>query len=155
MRRIYAEDMPGEMATIAAAFASGPLEESLGAVGIVIQEGLAENFSRQADSGGSQWVDRVNESDIQHPMLIETGSLLAAATGTGPGSIRRVVGGRAVEVGVDKSVELGGIPGAAVHNFGHTFDTFTVPQREWLYASSETLDKAADAFALEAKKELF
>jgi|GEM_PF-3595793 len=153
--RTYAEDMPDAMARISARFQGGALEESLGAVGIVIQEGLARNISRQADSLGGQWPDRVGETDMPHPMLIETGALQGAATGTGPGSIRRVVQGRAVEVGVDKSVKLGGIPGAAVHNFGHDFGAFTVPQREWLYATDETIQEAKRVFAKSAKSELF
>jgi len=155
MKRVYASDMPAEMAEIAGRFDHGSFDKSLGAVGIVIQEGIARNFSRQTDSDGAPWPDRVGEDDIAHPMLIETGALLAAATGTGAGSIRRVVNGRAVEVGVDKSVEMGGIPGAAVHNFGHEFGAFKVPQREWLYATGEVLDEAAAVFAEQAEKELF
>ncbi len=156
--RTYAEDMPKAMEMLAQKLA-GPLDGPLGAVGIVIQEGLAENFSSESGADGTIWPDRKGEDELGHPILIETGALLAAATGTGAGSIHRVANGRTLEVGVDKSTKIGGVPGAGVHNFGHP--PFNIPynnpggNREWCYASSATADKAVVVLADTVLKEVF
>jgi phage gpG-like protein len=54
--------------------------------------------------------------------LIDTGALLQAATGGGPGQLE-VIQGREVAMGVDGRV----IPYAATHNFGRG----NIPAREW------------------------
>jgi hypothetical protein len=153
-KRVYAENMPREMTIISQRFNDPNLGETMEEVGILLQEGMLTNFQNAIDSDGTGWPDRVNESELSHPKLIDTGALLEAAIGQHPASIRRqALGGSAIEVGVDKSVRDGGIPGAAAHNFG--YPEGNLPQREWLYASEEILDACAEKIAEMGGDELF
>lgn len=115
-----------------------PLDETFRAMLSPLRQGFANNFERRVGSTGMAWPPR--KDSLDHPLLILSGALLAAVTGTGAGSIE-VIEARELRVGVDKSVDIGGIPGAAVHNFG--FPDRNIPQREYLYASADTLDQCA------------
>ena len=148
-KRVDAGDMPDEMEAMAKQFAAAVMPETMDAVGVIVQAGIAGNFAQAVGPDGARWPARVD--DLPHPDLVDTGPLAAAATGQGAGAIRRVVDGNVVEVGVDKSVDQGGIPGAAVHNFGHP----PVPQREWLYATGQVLDESAEAIAEYGAVEIF
>ena len=102
---------------------------------------VAANFERATSPDGASWPARKVAGD-GHPLLDELGALKAAATGTGPGYVERVTD-RELVLGVDKSVDLGGIPGAGVHNFGFR----NIPQREFLGAADDHLEKLDQAIA--------
>lgn len=147
MKTIYAEDIAAEMSEMARRLSSETLAGPLAELVPILRTGFARNFQQQVDSRGGGWPAR--QDTDPHPLLIETegpgaGALLAAATGEGPGAVEQVAD-RALAVGVDKGIDLGGIPGAAVHNFG--YPTGHIPQREYLYASEDTLDACCESLA--------
>jgi phage gpG-like protein len=142
MKEVRAEDMPQEMAEMAQRLIGESLEGCLrDEVLPTIREGFRENFARAAGPTGSQWPARKDKKG--HPLLQETGALLGATQGAA-GQVAEV-SERFLGVGVDKGVDLGGIPGAAVHNF--SYPARNIPQREYLYASEDTLDRATELLA--------
>ena len=153
MKQIEADNIMAEMQTIATAFRTASLATAMDEVGMIIQEGFLDNFSRESGpEGGWQAIQPRGRSAARpgttDTILADSGALLAAASGDHTASIRRVMdGNRTVEVGVDKSVKQGGIPGAAAHNFGFRYANSTLPQREWLYATDTVLDKATKKLA--------
>jgi len=151
IEQIKADDMPEVMGQMAADLRDNPLTNTLEAVGELIQQGIAANFYKAEGPDGTRWAAR--KDDLPHPELIDTGALFAAATGEHTASILRVQHGRTLEVGLDKSVDDGGIKGAAVHNFG--YPPRKIPQREWLYATDDVLDEAARLIAERGITELF
>lgn len=111
----------------------------------LILDNILENFARQETPDGIAWPDRQVEGD-GHPLLVETntvgsGSLLAAATGQGGGHVCRIED-NALFIGVDKLGGIGGIPGAAVHNYG--FEEKNIPQREYLGIGERTTELCAE-----------
>ncbi len=107
-----------------------------------VLESIGGNFASQSEPDGGPWPPRKpNKHDDGHPILDDTGALKAAATGVGPGAINEV-SARELVVGVDKSVELGGIPGVAAHNFGYPPNN--LPERHFLSATEATLDECED-----------
>lgn len=137
-------------------------------------EAFNENFSTQS-AAGSPWSPRKDQG-FTHPLLNLSGSLKAAATGQGAGHIERIFqeGERGtMELGVDKTAEGGGLPGAGVHNYGAVIrpvhkkylswinskgqrvfaKQVTIPQREYLVADEETINECGDIMADELLKE--
>jgi len=150
-KQVRAADMPAEMATMAQQFDAMQMPQAMDGVGLIVQAGIVGNFAEAVGPDGARWPARVD--NLPHPELVDTTALAMAATGQGPGVIKRVVGGNTIQVGVDKSVDLGGIPGAAVHNFG--YPKKGIPQREWLYANATVLDDAAELIARDGVTEIF
>lgn len=103
----------------------------------LVIEGIGANFDAESDPDGAGWPARVGKDD-GHPLLQKSGQLRAAATG---GHIAEVIGDT-LRVGVDKGGGGGGIPGAAVHNFGFG----RVPRREYLGLKGEDLNKCQEQF---------
>ena len=153
MRAIDVEDLEAELGDMARQFESASLEEPLReSVLPIIREGFAENFTAAVGSEGGAWPARKPPrygKDDGHPLLQDTLALFEATQG-GAGGVAEVAG-RDLSVGVDTGVKQGGIPGAAVHNFGYG----PIPQREFLYASDDTLDRASAALAEGAFTVLF
>ena len=148
MKDTPAERMAGEMAALAHRLEESPLDDAMRECAGVIQRGFGENVERAAGSEGEPWPPRKVEGD-GHPLLNDTGALLAAATGEGAGAIEEVEG-RELAVGVDKSVDLGGIPGAAAHNWG--YPPGNLPQRKYAYATNQVVDDCLERVADEAAK---
>jgi len=149
MDDIQAEDMPAVMGDWARKLEGESLEESLRECVEIIQDGFEGNFGRQVDSHGVPWPPR--KDDKPHPLLHETGALIAA-TQEGQLSNVTIITGRGFSTGIDKQADAGGIRGAAVHNFGHDFGTFAVPQREYLYATEEVLASCGEVIAAAATR---
>ncbi len=143
VQEIQAADMPDAMAKLGRRLADAPLDESLGKVADRLQEGFADNFQRASDSGGGAWPARKDPSKT-HPLLQLTGALLASTQSGSPGNIT-TIDGRTLQTGVDKSVDLGGIPGAGVHQF--SYPSQNIPQREYLYATDDVLVECANILA--------
>lgn len=100
-------------------------------------------FTSSVGPDGQAWPPRVDPGD-GHPLLVESGALMQAATGGGVGHVYRS-SPREMEAGVDKGVQEGGIPGAAAHNWG--FAPRGLPQREWLGMKEDHQIEGADAVA--------
>ena len=87
----------------------------------LVIDGIRDNFAGSHDSQGNAWPLR-KDPIPQHPLLILTGQLQEAATGGGPAHVDRVEDCNTLVIGVDKSAgdHSGGIPGAAVHQYGYS-----------------------------------
>jgi phage gpG-like protein len=107
------------------------LEECKG----VIRAGIAENFANQSDAGGGAWPPRRDPGD-GHPLLNQNGTLMAAATGDGVGSVGRIVDGKELQVGVAVG-ESGSLAGAAVHQFGATIRPRVKKMLSWINGSGQ------------------
>ena len=140
------------------------LTEPLEACKKPIGEGISGHFDSRSSPEGAAWKPRV--FDAPHPILEETGALRGAATGTGPGHVERIENGNELVWGVDKEGGGGGIPGAAVHQFGATIEPVeksvlrfeaggevhfasqvTIPARPYLGFTEATEEKCGDMFA--------
>ena len=117
----------------------------------ILRMGIDDNFNNQATADGVSWPARKRIGD-GHPLLDDTGALKAAAIGEGAGSVSRVVGGDELQIGVEK-IELGGLMGTAVHQYG--YPERNIPQREYLSISDDTADQAADLVLDRIFEEIF
>lgn len=104
----------------------------------LILQNVRDNFTSSVSPDGVQWPARKIVGD-GHPLLIDTGALLQAATGGGAGHVSQI-GPRSMALGVDES-----IPYAAIHNYGG--ETRPMPQREYMGASEATEEEIAEALA--------
>jgi len=152
MRRLaVAEFTPEEFAqecAEAALMQPGDLPDAFADVTDIIRRGIADNFSMEQTADGIGWPARKRIGD-GHPLLEEltgpgAGALKAAALGEGPGAVERIVDGCELQLGVEK-IDLGGLPGAAVHQFG--YPDKNIPQREYLAMSEATIDETIEAMA--------
>ena len=113
----------------------------------IMQQAVRDNFNSSASPENSDWVERVHIGD-GHPLLMDTGALLQAATGGGAGHVSRVSHDTA-EVGVD----LGVIPYARAHNQGRP--EVNLPQREFLGMREERERECAEVVADYVVNEVF
>ena len=135
-------EIAADLANIRDAMEDAPLEQAMQSCTQRVLESFDENFQKSANPDGVPWPPRKRGGSW--PLLIKTGALHAAATGTHPASIKRIAD-RDLAVGVDKSVKDGGIPGAAVHNFG--YPPRNIPQREYLRPRSDALEDCGEIIA--------
>lgn len=120
----------------------GNLTPALAKCSQIVRGDIRENFNRRGAPDGGAWPPRKPwPGDDGHPLLEDTGYLRAAAQGTGPGGFGELAP-REVTIGIDMTVDMGGIAAAAAHNFGNP-DT-NLPQREFFAATEEGLDRCAD-----------
>lgn len=138
-----AEDFAAECEKLAASFGQD-MTPVLDAARPIILADVGQSFGSAVGPTGESWPERKDPSG-NWPLLCDTGDLKAAATGRGAGKVDRVVEGNTLELGVDKSVDLGGIPGAAVHNFG--YPPRNISQREWAGVQERTVDLLAEQAA--------
>ena len=147
MRRLaVAEFTPEEFVqecAEAALMQPGDLPDAFADVTDIIRRGIADNFSMEQTADGIGWPARKRIGD-GHPLLDDTGALKAASLGEGPGAVERIVDGCELQLGVEK-IDLGGLPGAAVHQFG--YPDKNIPQREYLAMSEATIDETVEAIA--------
>ena len=94
----------------------------------VINQSTRDNFNSSADPDGGSWPPRKHIGD-GHPLLMDTGKLLQAATGGGSGHIERMEP-NGIVVGVDGAT----VPYAGIHNDGMGG---RMPQREYLGLDEE------------------
>jgi phage gpG-like protein len=120
------------------------VKPALAASKSIALDGVRQSFMDASSPSGQAWPARKRIGD-GHPLLRESGALLEAAAGTGPGHVDRIENGDTQVLGVDKSVERGGIPGAAVHQF--SFPPRNIPARPYEGFSNQTLDRMEPAIA--------
>lgn len=111
--------------------------------GMILQN-VRDNFTSSITPGGEAWPERKVIGD-GHPLLIETGDLMQAATGGGVGHVK-VIEPRMVEMGV----EIASIKYAATHQFGDP--SRNIPSREYFGASEDTLDEIGEVLAKDGER---
>ena len=131
----------------------------------IIHADIRTNFENAITPDGQAWPARKDQG-FSHPLLDLSGSLMDAATGEGPGAVTRI-SADGLDIGVDASVDQGGLPGAFVHQFGATIypvtkqylswinsdgdrvfaKSVTIPAREYLGFSTTSADLCTEAIA--------
>ena len=139
----------------------------------IVLDGVGDNFAREQTADGMGWPPRKDPGD-GHPLLNDTGALLAAAIGKGMGAVKRIVDGCELQLGVEVAEE-GSLAGAMIHQEGgvivpvnkkvlswvdsggtrHFAKRVVIPQREYMAMSEETIDKATEAVADELLAAMF
>lgn len=125
---IQTEDIAAFMDRLESHFMAARVPQAMQEAVVTVQESFRKRFDSQSAPDGSAWPARKPPTG-GWPLLNKTGALKDAATGAGAGAIAES-GDKFATVGINKSVNQGGIPGAAVHNFG--FPERNIPQREFI-----------------------
>jgi phage gpG-like protein len=137
---MLATDLPAELEKIEREIATQSLSPFFhGQAKRAIQQEVRDNFTSSASPDNADWPPRKREGD-GHPLLIDTGALLQAATGGGPGTITEILD-REMNYGVSGGV----IPYAAIHNNGG--ETRPMPQREYMGMSEVGEEQLAEELA--------
>lgn len=106
------------------------------AVEEVIAEGFQQNFYNQLDEQGNPWPPRKDSKP--HPLLIKTGKMFEAATNTRSPAHFSDIEGTTLITGISDAA----VPYAKYHHTG----TRIMPARRVIYATKETLQRAAERF---------
>lgn len=138
-KSFYAEDAADNCALLGQDLQQGPYTRAMELAAPIVNQSVRDNFNSSASPDGVNWPPRKNPGD-GHPLLIETGALLQAATDGGPGHIERFE-----PFGLQKGVQSSEIPYAAVHNEGGI--TKPIPQREFMGLHDRGQDEVADLLA--------
>jgi phage gpG-like protein len=102
----------------------------------VVVQSIRDNFTSSATPDGIGWPPRKIEGD-GHPLLMETGALLQAATGGGPGHINEIEEGTDLVVGVTLDV----VPYARAQALG--YGPRNLPSRQYLGLTKAGEDQCA------------
>jgi phage gpG-like protein len=137
----YASDVTSDLAT-------APLNDSMERARAAVLQDIRDAFTSGRSPQGAGWPPRKKEGD-GHPLLMDTGALLQAATGGGPGHISNLQE-REMTVGVRKAT----IPYAAVHQYGFPGPDklgrmLNIPARPYHGATDESLDAIGEDIAEE------
>ncbi|MCI0358644.1 MAG: phage virion morphogenesis protein [Planctomycetaceae bacterium] len=144
-QQFFADEATAQMSLMADAFEAVPLIAAMQQCAEIGRQSMRDNFTSSATPDGSNWPPRKRQGD-GHPLLIDRGPLLQAATGGGAGHVEQVED-REVALGVDGSV----IAYAATHNFGRG----NVPQREYAGLKPEREDACEAVIADALMQEVF
>lgn len=118
-----------------------------------VRKAIRENFANASGPDGSPWPPRKpRKDDDGHPLLDDTGFLKAAALGLGPGGFDDL-SAKEMSIGIDKSVELGGIPGAQAHDRGNPESN--LPQRHFFAPNDNSLDACGEIIATYLESAVF
>lgn len=143
-------EIAADLAEIGQIMRHAPLDDAMGQCTDTILKSIGENFDASATPEGAAWPPRKRGGSW--PLLIKTGALKAAATGKHASASIKRVASRDLEVGINKEVRDGGIPGAAVHNFG--YPPKNIPRREYHRPRSDALDRCEQLIADDIDKAL-
>lgn len=142
-QEVASEDMQETAWLLHAAILEGPYDEPLAVCEQVTRQAIRDNFNSQASPDNVDWPPRKNPGD-GHPLLIDTGAMMQAATGGGPGGDSRQfqdTGEHVLELSIDGST----IPYAATHNYGDP--RRNMPQREFFGMHEAAIDEAEQVIA--------
>lgn len=118
-----------------------------------VRRSIRENFAKESGPDGSPWPPRKPRPDDDgHPLLNDTGFLKAAALGLGPGGFDDV-SSKAMSIGIDMSVDLGGIAAAQAHDRGNP--STNLPQRHFFAPSDKGLDACEEIIAAFVEEAVF
>lgn len=137
--KIPAEEFSEQMFGVAAELLGVSCAPVFAAMLPVIRQGIELRFETATTPDLNPWPARKpNPKDDGHPLLIDTGALIAAAIGQGTGAIEQV-SSRELVVGIDGQV----IEYANVHNEGYE----QIPQREYFGLDDQTIDQCEELIA--------
>lgn len=136
---IEAANAEREFAALAESIIVGPYSQPLADCLPAVHQSVRDNFTSSATPENVDWPPRKIEGD-GHPLLIDTGAMMQAATGGGAGGLQQV-DSHELLVGVDGGV----IPYAATHNYGRS--DANIPQREFMGLTEEGADECESILA--------
>jgi phage gpG-like protein len=136
---IEADKAPEQLGAWASQLMVGDFTEFLQDAAMAARQDVRDNFTSSATPENLDWPERKIIGD-GHPLLIDTGLLLQAATGGGVGHIEQI-SDNSLTFGVDGGV----VPYAGVHNYGSVKKN--IPQREFLGLTEETIDALEESLA--------
>jgi hypothetical protein len=127
-KEVPVEKIGEEMWAIVQRVNTASLEEPLKAILPILDDGFMNNFARAEGSAGGPWPERKDSE--RHPLLNKSGALLSATQAGQPGNITEI-GPRELATGVNKSIDIGGIPGATTYRNGNSCTRRTIRSIEW------------------------
>lgn len=113
---IEAEDMQEAMWLLRAALIEGPYDEPLRQCEAAARQAIRDNFNSSASPDNVNWPPRKVDGD-GHYLLMDTGRLMQAATGGGPGAGSQQTRDAGEHV-LELSIDAGTVPYAATHKHG-------------------------------------
>lgn len=128
--------------SLGAILAAGNFAAPLRECKTIVRESIKGNFDGTTAPDGGAWPARKPRPDDDgHPLLNDTGFLKAAALGLGPGGFEDV-NAREMLIGIDTTVDEGGIPGANAHD--HGLPERNLPERHFFAATEVALDQCGE-----------
>ncbi len=125
-----------------AILAAGNFAEPLKVCRGIVRDSIKGNFDGTSAPDGGAWPPRKPRAgDDGHPLLDDTGFLKAAALGLGPGGFDEL-DARSMSIGIDTTVDEGGIPGANAHDLGDP--SHNLPERHFFAATETALDECQE-----------
>ena len=110
----------------------------------MVYQAIRDNFTSSATPDNEDWPPRKRIGD-GHPLLIDTGAMLQAATGAGPGAESEISKDGMGEHELAVSIDAGAIPYAATHQYGDP--RRNIPQREFFGMHEVAIDEAETIIA--------
>jgi len=144
--QIEAVEFGGYLERMADRVDAGPYDKPLEECQELAKQNIRDNFTSSASPDNESWPPRKIQGD-GHPLLMDTGKLLQAATGGGAGNVARV-SSHELEYGVN----LDTVPYARAQDYG--YPPRNLPERHYLGVSEETVDAFEDAIVEHIKKEI-
>lgn len=130
--------------------AAGPYDKPLEECRDLAKQNIRDNFTSSATPGGESWPPRKILGD-GHPLLMDTGKLLQAATGGGSGNVEQIEShGENHEL--TYGVSLDAVPYARAHDLG--YPPRNLPERHYLGVSEETIDAFESVIAEHIENEI-
>lgn len=146
-KSFYAEDAGNQCALMGQDLMTGPYGRAMEMVAPIVNQSVRDNFTSSASPDGVNWPPRKKAGD-GHPLLMDTGKLLQAATDGGSGHIERFE-----PFGLQKGVQGAEVPYASIHNEGGL--TRPMPQREFMGLHERGQDEVAELLGDFVMQEVF
>lgn len=146
----YAENAAAHCALMGSDLQQGPYTRAMEKATDIVNQSVRDNFNSAATPAGANWPARKHTGD-GHPLLMESGALLQAATDGGSGHIEKVG-----PFELTKGVQGGEVPYAATQNYGRDWGRGSpIPAREFMGLDDKGADAVADLLGDFVMTEIF
>ncbi len=126
-KSFYAEDAEAQCALMGQDLVNGPYTKAMEAAGDIVNQSVRDHFTSSASPDGQNWPPRKHAGD-GHPLLMESGKLLQAATDGASGHIEKPG-----PFSLEKGIQGEEVPYAATQNYGRDWGRgSTIPAREFM-----------------------
>lgn len=144
-KSFFAENAAEQCALLGADLLAGPYTKAMEAASSIVNQSVRDNFTSSVTPDGSEWAPRKHVGD-GHPLGMDTGALLQAATDGGSGHIERLE-----PFGLQKGVQGEEVPYAGFFSGG----TSKMPPREFMGLNESGKDAVADLLGAFVMQEIF
>lgn len=147
MAVIEADQFAQQIADTSRRFVDAPIDAAMLKVADELRDGFSKNFDNRVTEDGTRWPPHAPLTVAlygPHPLLILTGHMFASVTTEGAADNITRHSHREVELGTETDY-------AITHQEG----TPRVPQREFLFATDEVLDKCGEIIGDAIMAEVF